>query len=183
MSDAAVTLEVAPPPEVDAMAKMSTPQLAAFWAKQTTNEWNAKLFSGDPSALKILRAYEERKDQLATGESLIDAARDPNQPQPVAGGPNKNGMSKADEVLGVQWQLEAGASLEELAEREAGAAFVGPERYWEVERDVRALLRSPEFTKHYLAGHPVARKMMDEWHWTKVTSQPWPAMPRFGIAK
>jgi hypothetical protein len=186
MSDAAVTLEVAPPPDVEAIAKMSSSQLTAYWDRQRADAaYGAKLTSGDGNAQKILRAYVERKDQLATAESLIDAAADPNTPLPRDGGANnKSGMSKRDEVVGVQWQLEGGASLEEVAEFEVGEAMVPPEDFHNLERQVNArCINNPEFTKRYLAGDPEARAIMDRWHRIAVTSRPLPPMPTTGIAK
>ena len=71
MSDAAIALEMAAPPEVDAVAKMSAGQLDVFWDKQQADAaWNAKLVSGDGNARKILDAYMVRKDQLKKRRDL-----------------------------------------------------------------------------------------------------------------
>ena len=185
MSDAAIALEMAAPPEVDAVAKMSAGQLDAFWDKQQADAaWNAKLVSGDGNARKILDAYMVRKDQLKTAGSLIDAAQDPNVPLPPDGGMLRNGVSKRNEIEGARAMLEAGATVEEVAEFEVGEAMVPPEDFRNLERQVSArCINNLEFTKRYLAGDPDARAIMDRWHRIAVTSRPMPAAPVFGIPR
>ena len=183
-SDAAIALEMSVP-DVDAIAKMSSSQLTAYWDKQRADAaWNAKLFSGDGNARKILNAYEDRKDQLATAASLVDAAADPSAPQPPAGGMLRNGVSKRDEIVGVQDQLALGGSIEEAVEFEVGEAMLPPADFAVVERQVVArCLNNPDFVKRYLSGDPEARLTMDRWHRIAVTSRPLPPIPTTGIAR
>ena len=185
MSETAVALEMAPAPDVEAAAKMSPGQvdveLGKFGADAAAY---SKLFSGDGQATKLFHALIERREQLATAESLIAAAADPNQPLPPGGEMLKNGVSKRDEITGVQDQLALGGSIEEVVEFEIGEPYVGPGDFAILERQVEGrLLKSPEFVKRYLAGDPEARLTMDRWHRIAVTSRPLPPLPRYGLAR
>ena len=185
MSDTAIALEISPPPEVEAMAKMSPPQLDAFWDKQKVDEaFNAKLFSGDGNALKILRAYQDHKfNAEEAAPTIIAAAADPSAPQPVPGGANnRSGVSKANEVAGAAHLLDKGVPLEAVGEYELrsadGKPMVSPERFFAHERLYNRCRQTPGFLQH-----PAAEMLMLTFGMLSTTSRPLPPVPTLGVVK
>ena len=172
-------------PSSDDVQKMSGAQAGAklneLGAQQ---DFRNKLFAGDGKTAELFRQLAEKRSQDEVATSLIDAAADPNVPLPPGGGPNKNGMSRRDEIEAARWMLSDGATPAEAAEFEIGLAMVSPQDFHTIERSVRArALGNPEFVKRYLGGDPEARALMDRWHRIATLSRPWPAAPTTGIVR
>ena len=184
MSETAIALEISPPPEVDAIGKMSPPQLDAFWDKQTADAaFNSKLFSGDSNARKIFDAYIDHKFNVEeAAPTIIDAAADPSASQPVPGGANRSGVSKANEVAGAAHLLDKGVPLEAVGEYELrsvdGKPMVSPERFFAHERLYNLCRQTPGFLQH-----PAAEMLMLTFGMLSTTSRPLPPVPRYGLAR